>query len=488
VPEGGLPPRVQEFLDRHPGTARVDGPGVVLEPGPHPAVLVTARDEADLRAWTWPQARSAVVAVLLGPGAAALTLDPGGDLPLVELRTRRLARHRWCVLRFAGDVDVADVLTRVARQTVWHDRGRLPVRTGGRGAALRLDERVLNPTGFRTDVTGPVRDLEALPRRVDRALVDDLREARGVVAAGPVGAEGAERVVALALAGVPVVAPAVDPGAVGPRLAAALAAPVDLADDLAREEHSVVLRRAALDAHAAGWAGRPQPSVSVVVATRRADMVEHALAQVGRQRGVDRLELVLAPHGFDLDPARARALLPAHVDLQVRPQAADVLFGDVLQAAYLASGGDVVMKMDDDDWYSPETVLDLLRARAYSGAELVGTPVGWLYVAARDVTVQQRYSSEVAARFVAGGTMMVDRPVLREAGGFRSVRRYVDAQLLGAVLATGAGVYRIHALDYVLRRNPSGHTWQLDADALLAGEKVLATWPGLRPSRLMELG
>ena len=31
-------------------------------------------------------------------------------------------------------------------------------------------------------------------------------------------------------------------------------------------------------------------------------MLEHALAQVAQQRGVERLELVLAPHGFDPDP------------------------------------------------------------------------------------------------------------------------------------------------------------------------------------------
>ena len=42
------------------------------------------------------------------------------------------------------------------------------------------------------------------------------------------------------------------------------------------------------------------------MATRRPDMLEHALAQVARQRGVERLELVLAPHGFEPDLARVR--------------------------------------------------------------------------------------------------------------------------------------------------------------------------------------
>src|SRR3546814_4160503 len=100
----------------------------------------------------------------------------------------------------------------------------------------------------------------------------------------------------------------------------------------------------------------------------------------------------------------------------------------VRSAAAGAADGDVLLKMDDDDWYAPDVVADLLRARAYSGAELVGMPAEFHYLAPRDLTVKRGHPTEVYARFVAGGTMMVDREVLREVGGFRSVRKYVDAQ------------------------------------------------------------
>ena len=275
-------------------------------------------------------------------------------------------------------------------------------------------------------------------------------------------------------------------GGLSPALLQALRADVDLGDPLAREEHSLLLRRAAYDAVTARAGGAAQASVSVLLATRRADMLDFALAQVARQRGVADLELVLAPHGFDPDPQRVRDLVGPGVAVQVLPQPAETLFGDVLEAASRAAGGDVVLKMDDDDWYAPDVIADLLRARGYSGAEMVGMPAELHYLTEQDLTVKRGHPSEFYARFVAGGTMLLDRAVLREVGGFRAVRKYVDAQLISAVLAAGGEVYRTHGLGYVLRRNPTGHTWQVDLDYLLDPQRTVATWPGFHPSRLLE--
>ena len=145
----------------------------------------------------------------------------------------------------------------------------------------------------------------------------------------------------------------------------------------------------------------------------------------------------------------------------------------------------MVLKMDDDDWYAPDFVADLLLARAYSGAELVGMPDDVYYLEPRDETVRLGQPSEVYRQFVAGGTLMVDRGLLREVGGFRSVRRHVDAELIAAVRAAGGATYRTHGLGYILRRTDTGHTWKADLDEL-AGRAV-ERHPGFWPGRLMEL-
>ena len=62
------------------------------------------------------------------------------------------------------------------------------------------------------------------------------------------------------------------------------------------------------------------------------------------------------------------------------PSTESTFFGDVLTAASRAASSDVLLKVDDDDWYSPDAVHDLLMARRFSGADVVGMPSEFVYL------------------------------------------------------------------------------------------------------------
>ena len=589
----GPGPALDAFLQEAPDSFIGIGPDGAATPGRYDRVGVVARDRGELRTVRVTNGvRTAALAVWLDEGTSALSLTPRPEWPPLQLIRSRAVDGGWLtVLRFAAPVPVRRVVAELGRQAVWPDHA------GQRGVVLEdeatekvaadpvapsrlagshlrtsvtdpdpvlevgpLDERVLNPVGFERDVAGPVVELSELDwgRGPTEALVRGVRGHLGVLADLPQATPLlAARVMAgLAMAGVPLVAEEFRPEVaahLGAEVAATITAAVDLTDPQAREEHSIVLRRAALSTYSsAAWrrrladlagvrgAAQPlvsvvlatrrpdllehalsqvarqrgverlelvlaphgfepdaalvgelagvrvvhQPSVSVVMATRRPDLLEHALGQVARQRGVDRLELVLAPHGFEVEPARVRDLAGG-AEVVVVPQPEDVLFGDVLHAAAFAADGDVVMKMDDDDWYAPDAVADLLLARAYSGAELVGMPDNLYYLEPTDETLRLPMPTEVYRSWVAGGTMLLDRGLLHEVGGFRSVRRSVDAQLIAAVRAAGGTTYRTHGLGYVLRRSDTGHTWQADLDDVRA--RAAESRPGFAPGRLLEL-
>ncbi len=551
MPEG-IPDAVRAFLEQGgeqlvlatTGGARMDLVGVTLPApsaaGRYPRVLVAVSDRADLRAAVLPHAvRTQTVAVWVASLAAAPGLVGRPEWPAMKaFRAQPVGDGYLVVARFEQPVRVANVVRELGRLSVWpavppgtslvvddgsrpdlplEERdvppdvvlspdgrltrhpisGRAPVAVHGPPALGPFDERVLNPIGFQADVEGDVLDLDRLGSQPTELLVRQLRPAKGV-RAETLDLEAVGLAAGLAAAGVPVTVGSVTSDAaalLGPLVTEALTAPVDLDDAVAREEHSVVLRRAALRAFSVGaWreelaerAGlRPQqgPTVSVVLATRRPEMLGFALRQVARQRDVN-LQLVLAPHGFEPEPA---ALQDSGIEnLVVRPKGESVLFGDVIAAAAEAAEGDLVLKMDDDDWYSSDFVADLLLARSYSGAEVVGTPAEFHYLVEQDVTVRRGHQAELYAPFVAGGTILIERGLLREVGSFRSVRRFVDAQLLAAVQRAGAATYRTHGLGYLLRRNATGHTWQVDDDYLLDPARVAEIRPGFAPSRLLDV-
>lgn len=358
-----------------------------------------------------------------------------------------------------------------------------------------VDELVVNPMGWRKTWEAGTVDADTLDLG-PRLTADGLARARthqGLRVR--LGETPTATVAGLAMAGVPLLAEGRDPG-LAPEVAAALAAaPADLEDPLAREEHSLRVRRAALETHStlafreemarrAGVRFVARPSVSVLLPTMRPEQLDFALRQVARQD--TEVELVLATHGFTADEARVRDALGGK-PYQLLALDSETFFGDVLDAAAEAASGEVLLKMDDDDWYSPRVVRDLLHARRYSGAEVVGMPSEFVHLAEYGTTVRRNHPSELFNRFVAGGTIFIDRHTLRSVGGFRRVRRFVDAQLLDAVLAGGGRIYRAHGLGYVLRRNASGHTWTSHADAFRRPEITESEWPGFRPSAELEV-
>ena len=252
--------------------------------------------------------------------------------------------------------------------------------------------------------------------------------------------------------------------------------------DLRREEHSVRLRRLA---H-----GTRDAKVSIVMSTKRPGMVGAALAQMERQRGVE-AEVLLGLHGVPVDQVRPEieaCSLPVSW-VEAEPS---VPFGEVLNRTAALASGDHLAKWDDDDWYGPDHLSDLVMAHSYAGADVVGTTAEFFYLEPLRATIRRTtfasgaaYPSEVWADHVAGGTILLPRAKFREIGGFPALPRAVDLEFLKAAQKVGARVYRTHGLGYVLRRGLTGeHTWQLPLAHFV--KAATSQWCGFRPSLLME--
>lgn len=279
--------------------------------------------------------------------------------------------------------------------------------------------------------------------------------------------------VPLAMTGVVLHARQPPPG-VAAELAEVIAAPLPArdADAMEWELRSVQQRRLAIREHTAGLARTRPPTVSALLVTKRPQLVAHAVAVLAGQTYPE-LEIVVAVHGSPAPSDLSAGDRPLRI---VEVPASQVL-GEALAAATGAATGELVTKVDDDDRYGPEHIWDLVLARHYSNATVVGKGAEFVYLEPDEMTVRRRMAAEAETDTVAGGTIALTRAELAASGGWPAVPHSVDRALLDQIIAGGGSVYRTHPLGFIYTRHGAGHTW--DPGLEYFKRDPLRTWPGL---------
>ncbi|RAX45686.1 glycosyltransferase [Arthrobacter sp. AQ5-06] len=211
------------------------------------------------------------------------------------------------------------------------------------------------------------------------------------------------------------------------------------------------------------------PSVSAIVSTIRPAQLEHVIASVGRQTGVD-MELVLLTHGFESDSGRVRRLARDYgienVLLLSAPR--EVTLGECLNRSVKASSGDVLSKMDDDDYYGPNYMQDLLHALAFSKAAVVGKQAHYMHFLSQGATLlRSAHNEHRYSRLVAGPTMTARREVF-ESNPFGNIGRGEDTAFLEAVGRDGGSIYSADRFNFCQMRSATGHTWDVSDEELMA--------------------
>ncbi len=239
-----------------------------------------------------------------------------------------------------------------------------------------------------------------------------------------------------------------------------------------REKISVQLRRAVLSNHssssrlqqirkAADLTVFRKPPISVVVATKRPEMVDRIVEIVEMQDYLN-LELVLALHG-DSFSKDYESPIAGKLPITVLQFPEKTIFGKVLSEATAVASGEWIAKMDDDDWYGIEHISDLYLAARYANADLVGKGSEFVFLQEKNLTIRRDLgNSEVESGTLAGGTLLIKSELVREINGWRELKRGVDIALIKDAQLAGCRMWRTHPFGYLLRRTGGQHTWEAD--------------------------
>jgi spore maturation protein CgeB len=216
-----------------------------------------------------------------------------------------------------------------------------------------------------------------------------------------------------------------------------------------------------------------RPTVSVIVPTIRPQQIEHILSTVGSQHAVD-VELILATHGFEIDPEDFATLATRHGvnDFKVLALGKELTLGDCLNRAVAAATRDFITKMDDDDLYGDNYLADQVAAIRFSGATIVGKQAHYMYLADSNATLLRFAEREHRFTNMVMGPTMLGYAETFKSTPFESRSRGEDTQFLKDVLANGGSIYSSDRFNFTQMRGNDGeaHTWNVsDAELTATG-------------------
>jgi hypothetical protein len=246
-----------------------------------------------------------------------------------------------------------------------------------------------------------------------------------------------------------------------------------------RERHSVPARRHVLTRHTRKHRFEqilshldiptiPTPRISILLATKRPENLDQALANVTAQNWPNK-ELLVILHGegnFDLDQIRKlTSRLP--YPTQILPCPSTWTLGDCLNTGLHHATGTYISKMDDDDHYGPNHLLDLHTAHDYSNADVTGKWANIVYLATRNLTIDyQAIKTESFGRHLPGATMLARREVLARYR-FSRVNRSIDSTLWSRMKSDDLRLYSTHRFNFIRVRHGE-HTFVSGDESFLA--------------------
>lgn len=212
-------------------------------------------------------------------------------------------------------------------------------------------------------------------------------------------------------------------------------------------------------------------SVSILAPTYRPHAFDSILENAARQAGLDK-ELIILTHGFEANAAdvKAKATDLGLENVRIINAAKSQTLGECLNLLVDAAEGDILTKMDDDDYYGENYLPDLVQALNFSGADLVGKAATYFYFESKDATILSYGAHEHRfTDFVRGATLTASADVFRQ-HRFEALGRSEDTTFLKSVKTAGGRIYAADRFNYFVRRSAdvSSHTWQVADDELFA--------------------
>lgn len=164
-----------------------------------------------------------------------------------------------------------------------------------------------------------------------------------------------------------------------------------------------------------------------------------------------------------------------HKNIHIYKLAGKISLGACLNFAVHKATFPYISKFDDDDYYAPEYLTDMLHVFQKTKADVVGKRSVFSYLQNKRLLIVRFPNQENKfTRLIAGGTISFKKSIFNQVN-FADITVGEDVTFLRNCLQKGLKIYSSNKFNYVyIRRNNQQHTWKTSDRYLLKTGKVVA--------------
>jgi hypothetical protein len=218
--------------------------------------------------------------------------------------------------------------------------------------------------------------------------------------------------------------------------------------------------------------------VSIITCTNKLECMDNILANYDRQQYEDK-ELIIVLNNNLLDMEEWMEEARKHDNVRVYRVDEKEGLGACLNFGVDEARFEYTAKFDDDDYYAPVYLEDMMNAFDYSGADVVGKHTRYVYFE-KDKALAIRFPGKELqyTHLVAGATIIVHREVFDKVRFSTDKVSGTDTRFLKDCLAKGFKIFSADRFNFVMTRGISQdmHTWKIaDEEAKATSEITVFT-------------
>lgn len=214
--------------------------------------------------------------------------------------------------------------------------------------------------------------------------------------------------------------------------------------------------------------------ISVVTSTVRKNNLEKYIQQMNNQNFVE-LEIILLTHGFQLNEDEKNVLQKfSKHPIKFLSQSLKTVYGKCLNICIENMSYKYFAKIDDDDFYYPNYLIDSWISLKYSNASIVGKHSTFWYFQEQNMVAERFYNqSEKFTKYIAGATLFCNSYLIKKYK-FSLLASGIDFDLLNRLSNDNQKIYCNKPYEFCVFRDRdiNSHTWKVDNLYLLRSASI----------------